>query len=71
MVLGKELVNGTKYLTMAELEAGLDTIRKALKNEGVLELIVRRPQTESCSAFPKCHGILKFELLTSQFLSGI
>ena len=61
MVLGKELVNGTKYLTMAELEAGLDTIRKAPKNEGVLR-IVRRPQIESCSAFPKCHGILKFEL---------
>ena len=34
-----------KYLTMTELEAGLDTIRQSPKNEGVLELIVRRPQT--------------------------
>src|SRR2546429_6519010 len=30
-------------LTMSELEAGLDYIRHAPKDEGVLELIVRRP----------------------------
>jgi hypothetical protein len=33
-----------KHLTMAELEAGLDEIRRSPKNEGVVELIVRRPQ---------------------------
>jgi hypothetical protein len=32
-----------KHLTMSELEAGLDDIRHAPKDEGVLELIVRRP----------------------------
>jgi hypothetical protein len=32
-----------KHLTMAELEAGLDHIRAAPKDEGVLRLIVRRP----------------------------
>ena len=32
-----------KHLTKSELEAGLDEIRRAPKNEGVLELIVRRP----------------------------
>lgn len=31
---------------MPELEAGLDHIRQSPKEEGVLELIVRRPQTE-------------------------
>ncbi|MDX6290444.1 MAG: hypothetical protein QOH42_2243 [Blastocatellia bacterium] len=31
------------HLTMSELEAGLDDIRRAPKDEGVLELIVRRP----------------------------
>jgi hypothetical protein len=31
-----------KHLTMPELEAGLDKIRRAPKDEGVLELIVRR-----------------------------
>lgn len=31
-------------LTMAELETGLDEIRQAPTQEGVLELIVRRPQ---------------------------
>ena len=33
-----------KPLTLAELEAGLDKIRQSPPNEGVLELIVRRPQ---------------------------
>jgi hypothetical protein len=33
----------TKHLTRAELDAGLEQIRRAPKDEGVLELIVRRP----------------------------
>ncbi len=33
-----------KQLTTAELEAGLDAIRRSPKDEGVLELIVRRPR---------------------------
>ena len=33
----------TNHLTTAELEAGLEEIRRAPKDEGVLELIVRRP----------------------------
>ncbi|MDX6444922.1 MAG: hypothetical protein QOH71_1996 [Blastocatellia bacterium] len=33
----------TKHLSTAELEAGLDEIRRAPKDEGVLQLIVRRP----------------------------
>jgi hypothetical protein len=36
-----------KHLTTAELEAGLDTIRQAPKNEGVIRLIVRRPQVDA------------------------
>lgn len=35
-----------KHLTMQELEAGLDHIRLSPKDEGLLELIVRRPKTE-------------------------
>lgn len=35
-----------KHLTMAELEAGLDFIRQSPKDEGVLELIVRRPRSD-------------------------
>lgn len=35
-----------KHLTMDELEAALDHLRDAPKNEGVLQLIVRRPQTD-------------------------
>lgn len=41
-MLGTEI----KHLTMEELEAGLDTIRAAPKDEGVLQLIVRRPRVE-------------------------
>jgi hypothetical protein len=32
-----------QHLTMEELEAGLDTVRRSPKNTGVLDLIVRRP----------------------------
>ena len=35
-----------KHLTMEELEEGLDEIRRSPKDEGVVELIVRRPQIE-------------------------
>ena len=33
-----------KHLTMAELEAGLDTIRQSPKDDGILQIIVRRPK---------------------------
>ena len=36
-----------RHLTMPELEAGLDAIRQSPRDEGVLELIVRRPQTDA------------------------
>jgi hypothetical protein len=36
-----------KHLTMLELEAGLDEIRRSPKDEGVLQLIVRRPRPET------------------------
>ncbi|MFL5339164.1 MAG: MOSC domain-containing protein [Gemmataceae bacterium] len=34
---------GGRHLTLAELEAGLDTIRRSPRDEGTLTLIVRRP----------------------------
>jgi MOSC domain len=37
----------SKHLTMAELEAGLDEIRQSPKDEGVIALIVRRPQVDA------------------------
>ena len=36
-----------KHLTREELEAGLETIRQAPKDAGVLRLIVRRPRVEA------------------------
>jgi hypothetical protein len=35
-----------RFLTLQELEAGLETIRQSPQDSGALELIVRRPQTE-------------------------
>jgi hypothetical protein len=35
-----------KHLTMDELEAALDYLRQSPKNDGVLQLIVRRPQVD-------------------------
>jgi hypothetical protein len=36
-----------RHLTTAELEAGLEEIRRAPKDDGRLELIVRRPQVDA------------------------
>ncbi len=38
---------GIKHLTTQELEAGLDDIRRSPRDEGVLELIVRRPRVDA------------------------
>lgn len=35
-----------RHLTMAELEAGLEEIRRSPRDEGMLELIVRRPDVD-------------------------
>ncbi|MGH9872795.1 MAG: MOSC domain-containing protein [Pyrinomonadaceae bacterium] len=40
------MIGEIKHLTMDELEAGLDEIRQAPRDEGVLRLIVRRPQID-------------------------
>ena len=37
-------VNVVRHLTMAELEAGLDEIRRSPKDEGILQMIVCRPR---------------------------
>jgi hypothetical protein len=39
-------VADVKHLTMEELEAGLDEIRRSPKHEGVLKFIVRRPRVD-------------------------
>jgi MOSC domain len=38
------MMTDVTHLTMAELEAGLDHIRQSPKDEGALQLIVRRPK---------------------------
>lgn len=41
------MMAAARHLTMAELEAGLDAIRQSPRDEGRLELIVRRPRTDA------------------------
>ena len=36
-------MDGVKHLTMKELEEGLDEVRDSPENEGILEMIARRP----------------------------
>jgi hypothetical protein len=43
----------SKHLTMKELEAGLDEIRRSPHDEGELILIVRRPQTDKRETLAK------------------
>lgn len=45
-----------KHLSLAELEAGLEAIRGAPKDQGRLELIVRRPEVEEREALEE--GVL-------------
>ncbi len=40
------VVDGVRHLTTAELEAGLDEIRRSPRDAGLLELIVRRPRVD-------------------------
>jgi hypothetical protein len=42
-----------KHVTMEELEAGLDQILRSPKDLGVLEMIVRRPQTDEREVLEK------------------
>lgn len=46
---------GLLHLTMQELEAGLDEIRRAPKDRGVLRLIVRRPQVNAREVLDEGH----------------
>jgi hypothetical protein len=39
-----DFMENIKHLTFEELEAGLEEIRRSPKNDGVLQLIVRRPE---------------------------
>ncbi|MBA3765437.1 MAG: MOSC domain-containing protein [Acidobacteria bacterium] len=45
---------GVNHLTIAELEAGVDEIRRSPKDQGVLELIVRRPASGEREVLEEC-----------------
>ena len=49
------MTTSIKHLAMEELEAGLDEIRRSPKDEGALELIVRRPQVDKREVLVEGH----------------
>ena len=53
------MITEIKHLTMAELEAGLAEIHQAPKDEGMLQLIVRRPQVDEREVLEE--GVLHLE----------
>ena len=58
------MISEIRHLTMAELEEGLDEIRQAPKDEGILRLIVRRPRVDEREVLEEG------ELHTSEGLMG-
>jgi len=44
-----------RHLTREELDAGLDSIRRSPQDEGVLELIVRRPRPNAREVLERAH----------------
>ena len=58
------MINEIKQLTMVELEEGMETIRQSPKDQGVLKLIVRRPNVDEREIVDEC------ELDLEQGLAG-
>jgi len=58
------LINDIKQLTMTELEDGMEYIRQAPKNQGLLKMIVRRPTLDEREILEEC------ELDLEQGLAG-
>jgi len=58
------LINDIKQLTMTELEEGMEFIRQSPRDEGVLKMIVRRPNIDERELVEEC------ELDREQGLAG-
>ena len=58
------MINDIKQLTMTELEDGMEYIRQAPKNQGLLKMIVRRPTVDEREILEEC------ELDLEQGLAG-
>jgi hypothetical protein len=59
-----KLINDIKQLTMTELEEGMEFIRQSPRDEGVLKMIVRRPNVDERELVEEC------ELNLEQGLAG-
>jgi len=59
-----KLINDIKQLTMTELEEGMEFIRQSPRDEGVLKMIVRRPNIDERELVEEC------ELDREQGLAG-
>ena len=48
------MINDIKQLSMTELEEGMETIRQSPRDEGVLKMIVRRPNVDEREIVEEC-----------------
>ena len=62
-------VAGVRHLTRQEVEAGLDVVRAAPKDEGLLELIVRRPAVDEREAVDEAELDLEQGLVGDNWLA--
>ena len=57
-----KLINDIKQLTMTELEEGMEFIRQSPKDQGMLKMIVRRPNVDEREIVDECELDLQYGL---------
>ena len=62
------MITTLNHLTTAQLEAGLDHIRESPKDNGVVELIVRRPQVDTREVVDEAHFDVKDGLVGDNWM---
>jgi MOSC domain-containing protein YiiM len=62
------MITTLNHLAMAQLEAALDHIRESPKDNGVVELIVRRPRTDAREVVDEAHFDLKDGLVGDSWM---
>ena len=69
MISVQQHIAGVRHLTREEVEAGLDVVRAAPQDEGLLELIVRRPAVDEREAVDEAELDLEQGLVGDNWLA--
>ena len=62
------MITTLNHLPMAQLEAALDHIRESPKDNGVVEMIVRRPQVDTREVVDEAHFDVKDGLIGDSWM---